>query len=160
MADDETHPSEAGLLAPDRREPLQTFARLHFARLGRLAERVNVGHLVQAHHLRLAFGQGHALARAVVQRDEDGRRESHDPRFPHAVSRRRAAQEQFHLRRLLTAGEIALAQPEHELEEHGRVGRCGLARRCGRWGFRVHGEPVCSPPRHNRELLALGGDPD
>ena len=50
------------LLTQDRGEPLQALARRHFAALGRVAERVNVGDLVQAQRLRRAFGQRHALA--------------------------------------------------------------------------------------------------
>ncbi len=139
MSGDRAHPAEARLLTANGGQPLQARQGLYPGNLRRHAQRVNVGHLVQAEGLRLAFGQGHVLARLVMQRDEDGGREGHDPRSLHAISRGGAAEKHLDLRRLFAAGNIGLPEPEHEFEQNGGVRRRRLAGRGGWWGFSVHG---------------------
>jgi hypothetical protein len=66
-------------LAEDRRESHEPFVRRHFPALGRGAQLVNVGDLVQAQGLRRPLGQRNTLLFAVMQANEKRRRERHDP---------------------------------------------------------------------------------
>ena len=71
--------SESRSASQDRPEPLQAFTRAHRRALGRSAERVDIGDLVQAQGLRGSLGQRHALSPGVVQRDEHRSRKRDDP---------------------------------------------------------------------------------
>jgi len=138
MADNVAHRPEAVLPPPDRRQALQAVQRIHRGTLGLLAQRVNIGHLVQAQHLRLAFGEGDTLAIAVVKRDKYGCREGHDPRLLHAICRSNASQELLHLRGLLAARQIGPPQPEQKLKQDGRAGSCGQGGRFRGRRFSAH----------------------
>ena len=104
-------PEPRGLFE-NRGKTLQPFARRHIAALRRVAEFIDVGDLIQSQGLRRSLGQCDALLLGVVQADEHRRRKRHDSRPAHAVSRRSAAEDQFHGCRLLAAGETAPAPGE------------------------------------------------
>ena len=63
VTEDGAERAEARRLLEDLAEPLESVARRHLAALRSGAERVHVGHLVEAQRLERALREGHALLR-------------------------------------------------------------------------------------------------
>jgi hypothetical protein len=121
MAGQRTEAPEARRRAQDVDQAVEPFAGRHGPLPGVATESIDLGDLVQPQGLRRPLGQRHALGCLVVQRDEERGRQHDHARLPHAVGERHAAQQKFDLRRLLSAREVRLAEPEHEFQHQGRV---------------------------------------